>query len=262
MDSNFFGFKELFDVQLRATHEITIGDRTIEKGEPIAVFESIQYGNIEEVKDYVAATGGYANTPRVTWESTREVRVYFTQGIFSKIHLALLGNSNLFITKDIAVPMIEDLTTNNSVAELRYEPILNTVFIYDQDGEKIPKDKYSIVKEKITFDNLPFNNIKVVYDFDYREKNATILQIGQHWLDGFMELRGKTRLKDDKTGQTITGIISIPKLKLMSDLSIRLGRDVPPVAGNFNTVAFPIGSKGNEKVMDFILLEDDIDSDF
>ena len=77
-----------------------------------------------------------------------------------------------------------------------------------------------------------------------------------------MELRGKTRLKDDKTGQTITGIISIPKLKLMSDLSIRLGRDVPPVAGNFNTVAFPIGSKGNEKVMDFILLEDDIDSDF
>lgn len=259
MEKEFFGFKELFDVQLRATQEIIIGSRVIEKGEPIAVFQSIQYGNIEETKDYTAATGGHGNPPLITWESTREVRLYFTQGIFSKIHLALLGNSNLFPTKNIIVPMIEEGSTDEEGAiELKYPPLSNHIFIYDAEGNKIKN--YTIIDKKIYLPEHLFKNIKIIYDFNY-DNDATILEVGKHWLSGFMELRGKTRLKDDKTGQTITGIISIPKIKLMSDLSIRLGSSAPPVAGNFHTIAFPVGAKGNQRVMDFILLSDDVDSD-
>ena len=49
--------------------------------------------------------------------------------------------------------------------------------------------------------------------------------------NGFLELEGKTRVKDDTSGLITTGIIKIPKLKLMSGLSIRLGAQANPVVG-------------------------------
>jgi hypothetical protein len=85
--------------------------------------------------------------------------------------------------------------------------------------------------------------------------------IGRELISGFISLEGKTRVKDDITGQTKTGIIKIPKLKLMSDLSIRLGKDATPTVGRLSAVAVPDGRKGNKKVMEILFLNDDIDSD-
>lgn len=257
MNQEYFGFKELFDVQLKASQNVTIGDKTIEEGEPIAVFKSIQYGNIEEVRDYMAAKGGFGNTPRVTWETTREVHMNFTQGVFSKIHLALLGNSFIASPDKIEVPMMEQHDADEyGIISLKHTP--STMFIYDSEGNRL--SGYVVNGKNINIGKPFEKNVQIVYDFLY-DNDITVLEIGRHWLDGFMELRGKTRLKDDKKGHTITGIISVPKIKLMSDLSIRLGNNVSPVVGNFNLVAFPVGPRGSQKVMDFILLNDDIDSD-
>jgi hypothetical protein len=76
-----------------------------------------------------------------------------------------------------------------------------------------------------------------------------------------LSFTAKTRIKDDVTGQVKTGIINIPKLKLMSDLSMVLGENAAPQVGRFDAVAIPVGTKGNQVVMEFIMLEDDIDSD-
>ena len=85
--------------------------------------------------------------------------------------------------------------------------------------------------------------------------------IGQQFLKGFVTLEGHTSIKDDITGQVHTGIIIIPKMKIMSDISIRLGSDASPVVGTLEAIAEPIGERGKSKVMDFIFLNDDIDSD-
>ena len=69
------------------------------------------------------------------------------------------------------------------------------------------------------------------------------------------------RVKDDITGQVKTGIVMIPRLKLMSDLSIRLGSNAVPQVGRLDAIALPVGAKGNKKVMEIIFLDDDIDSD-
>ena len=87
------------------------------------------------------------------------------------------------------------------------------------------------------------------------------LIVEKRFLNGFLTFEGRTRVKDDITGQTHTGIIKIPKLKLMSDLSMRLGQDATPVLGTFKAVGYPVGVKGNKKAMEIILLDDDIDSD-
>jgi hypothetical protein len=49
------------------------------------------------------------------------------------------------------------------------------------------------------------------------------VKVGRRLIEGYLRLEGKTRLKDDNTGQVVTGLIVIPRLKLMSDLSMRLG---------------------------------------
>ena len=67
---------------------------------------------------------------------------------------------------------------------------------------------------------------------------------------------------DDTTGQVVTGIIKIPKLKLMSDLSISLGAQASYAVGNFQAIGVPVGTRGSSYVSEFCLLETDIDSDF
>jgi hypothetical protein len=60
------------------------------------------------------------------------------------------------------------------------------------------------------------------YRYNYTN-GATVAKIGQEYLEGFLELEGKTRVKDDTSGLITTGIIRIPQLKLMSGLSMKLG---------------------------------------
>lgn len=259
LDTSMMGLKEIYDCQLKASFPMDIAGKTIEKGEPIAIFQSIQFGNIDEFKTHAAAKGGFNNRTQITWDSTKEIAFNFTQGIFSKLHLAILSNSDMKEVEVIPAPKVEIITTNDlSIATLKYTPILNTLFLYKKDGSKITD--YVVNNKVITFTNLMYEDVNAVYDFEYTSGASNII-VGRRLLQGYMELCAKTRLKDDETGQTVTGIIRIPKLVLMSDLSMRLGKDVPPMVGNFKTIGYPVGSKGSEKVMDFILLNDDIDSD-
>jgi hypothetical protein len=76
-----------------------------------------------------------------------------------------------------------------------------------------------------------------------------------------LELEGKTRVKDDTSGLVTTGIIKIPKLKLMSGLSMRLGAQANPVVGSFRAEGVPVDSRRNSYVMEMYFLDEDIDSD-
>ena len=42
---NDFGFKELYDVSLKTTYPIEVGERKLESGETIAVFDKLQLAN-------------------------------------------------------------------------------------------------------------------------------------------------------------------------------------------------------------------------
>jgi hypothetical protein len=95
MDTNNIGFKELYEVSLKATYPIEMGDRKIEIGETIAAFDKLQIGVFEEKKNFFSANGGYDNRAHVWWEETKEVRVSLAQGVFSKDQLALMTNAQL-----------------------------------------------------------------------------------------------------------------------------------------------------------------------
>lgn len=260
MDNTMLGLKEIYGCVLKATYDIDIRGKKIKAGEPIAVFDSVQMADFQEIKSRIDATGGYNNQTWVSWESTKEVRLNFTQGVFSKIHFALLGNSDLTKANEVDVPENEDLEINEELqVTLKFTPKEGTLFVYDKSTGALLTD-YELNDKVIHFNNIdPYTEIEVYYDFIY--ENVDMISIGRQLISGYLTMTAKTRLKDDVTGKTVTGVFKIPRLKLMSDFSIRLGNDVPPSVGHFGITAYPTGSKGSEKVIDFILLNDDIDSD-
>jgi hypothetical protein len=261
MENNNFGLKDLYDCVLTATYDIEVGDRIIKAGEPVAVFDSISLANLHEIKERTYAKGGYGNGPWITWESTEAATLDFSQGVFSKTHLQLLANAISKTSEEVKVPMRESKEIDDNLqVQLKYNPIPSSVYIYKKNnGERIKN--YEINNNVMVFKNIePYTDIEIIYNFSYI--NADVIYIGRRLFKGFLSLTAKTRLKDDMTGKTITGILSMPKVTLMSDFSIRLGNDAPPATGHFSVTAYPTGSKGSEQVMEFISLNDDVDSDF
>lgn len=59
---NSIGFKELYEVSLKATYPIEINGRAIEVGETVAVFDKILIGTFEEKKNVISANGGIGNS--------------------------------------------------------------------------------------------------------------------------------------------------------------------------------------------------------
>ena len=258
---NNLGFKELYDVTLKATYNIEVGGRRIEPGEVIAIFDKIQLAQFNEIKSWISANGGFNNRTRVVWNDTKEMKVSFTQGVFSQSQMALLINSKLAKSGTQEVLFIhkrEQLECNeSSQIELMFVP--RKPFVYNTEtGEKI-----TVLKQDgniLTINAAPFKNVIVDYEYGYTNEYQTF-SIGTNLTDGYLSFTAKTRIKDDVTGQVKTGIINIPKLKLMSDLSMVLGQNASPQMGKFDAVAFPVGNKGSQVVMEFIMLDDDIDSD-
>lgn len=261
MDNTMFGMKEVYEVVITAPYDLRINNVFIPKGEPILVFSSLQMLNFNEIKEHINATGGYGNQVWVSWDRTRQLDIRFSQGVMSRLHLAFLGNANIGTEQKYLVPMWEELETNESAqVELKHTPANDDIWAYNSStGEHL---RGSVNENVISFDGVePYTDVQVRYVYEYQSP-ATVLNIGRQLIPGYLQMTMKTRLKDDITGKTVTGVFSIPQVKLMSDFSIRLGSDAPPVVGNFAMTAFPTGSKGSEKVMDFILLNDDVDSDF
>lgn len=256
---NELGTKELYEVFLKATYPIEMGERKIEVGETIARFDKVQLAEFVDNKKFTTANGGYENAPRIWWEETKEVSVNIIQGIFSTSQLAIMSNANLTSTQEPTVLSCREAVETDETGKtiLKYNPT-GSVFVYSATtGEKYTD---FTVTENVLSLGIPYKELFVDYSYFYDNGYQTIT-LGNTLTNGYLSLEGKMRVKDDITGQVRTGIIRIPKLKLMSNLSIRLGSNLMPMVGKVSAVAVPDGRRGNKKVMEIIFLNDDIDSD-
>ena len=254
-------FKELYDVSLKATYSIEVGGNIVEPGETVASFDKIQIANFQEIKNVVSANGGFNNRAHIYWESTKEIKINFTQGVFSKTQLALMSNANLVSSNGNEIVTINargmyESDENGKIVIGR--TLCEPIFVYDKDSGKKITD-WSRADDII---HLNQQYQQVVVDYWYEYKNGyTIMCVGKPLTTGYLSLTGKMRVKDDTTGKVVTGIIKIPKLRLMSDLSMRVGSDAIPQVGRLDAVAVPEGVRGQSKVMEIIFLNDDIDAD-
>ncbi len=253
-------FKVLENVHLKATYDIEANGIKFKEGESIAVFDKIQLSNFNEIKEYVAARGGFDNRGHVFWETTRAMQFTFTQGVFSKTQFGLLNNAKVIAVDNDAPLLItyDDELESDEIGVIRTTKTpVDQIFVYDKEtGSRIDFIPWGI---NFKIDE-PYKDVIMRYRYNYSD-GATIAKIGQQFLQGFLELEGRTRIKDDTSGLITTGIIKIPKLKLMSGLSMRLGAQASPVVGNFRAEGVPVDSRRNSYVMEIYFLDRDIDSD-
>ena len=259
-----FGFKELYSVFLKTTCSMEINGKLYEPGETFAAFDKIQLANFNEVRDMVAATGGYDNRAHVIWDDTKGVNLTFKQGIFSKSQLALLTNSRLknLEEKPLALPIREEAESDGEgFIYLSKVPIIDNqrkIFVYGRYN--LDKLSYEQIDEQTIQITSSYKDVYVDYNYIYSAATAELI-VGQRGMESWVTLEGKTRFKDDITGAVKTGFICIPKMRITSDLVMTLGDGVTPVMGTFTATAVPTGKKGTKKVMEIFFLEDDIDSD-
>ena len=259
--TNELNFKELYEVSLKTTLPIEVSGEKIEAGETVASFDKILIANFQEVKSIASTNGGWDNRAHIFWETTKEVKINFSQGIFSKVQLALMANAQLINNEGeqiICINKREEFESDEQGKIVIGHTLRGPIFVYDKDtGKKIigwTLDNDSIVL------NEAYKSVVVDYWYDYDNGYVT-MTVGRPLTTGYLSLCGKMRVKDDITGKVNTGIIKIPKLRLMSDLSIRVGSDAIPQVGRLDAVAVPEGGRGQSKVMEIIFLNDDIDAD-
>ena len=260
---NEFGLKELTDLTLKVTYSIEMAGRIFEPGEVIARFDKIQLANFKEVTSRVSANGGFDNRSHVIWEDPKEIQLNFTQGIFSARQFALLSNARLIDEQDEEGIIISGHYSGESDEEgkiLVGKAGISDVFVYDaKTYEKITPKSIDFKNGKIAID-FQYKDVEVDFNYRYYEKVTSCI-LGRKLIQGYLQLEGKSRVKDDITGKTRTVILRIPRLKLVSDLTMRLGREATPVLANFNAIGLPTGERGNKQIMELLFLSDDIDAD-
>lgn len=254
------GAKELYEVYLKAKNTLQIGTSIYESGETIAKFDKIQIANFNEISQVFKAHGGKSDQTRIIWENIKEVQINFIQGVFSPLQFGLLCNSKIVYKdeKKVYIPKTEKLETDeNNKVQLQNKNI-NNIYCYDSNTyEKIIPESIN-KKEGIIIFQKPFYNVYIDYTYEYDDK-VTKCFIGENNFQDYLQLEGKTRVKNDLTGQIQTGLIIIPRLKLMSNMQMRLGKNANPINANFQAIAIP--DKGDKKIMEIIFLNDDIDAD-
>lgn len=272
---NYFGVKELYGVALKCTSNMEINGEWFQGGEPIIFFDKLQIAYLDEQKKRTAAKGGYGNATLVKWEDTTGMGIQLSEGVISDVGLSILSNSRI-LSQDkntILIPYSETLESEKEGANvyalsLKHSPVNeNAIYLY-RNGKKISSFGYETnnSKGKILINNVDDEAeieppvYTVYYDYKYTG-NANNLCIGQRLVRGFLSLTGRMRLKDDQSGKETTCLIEIPKVELMSDLTMRLGSGVSPYVYGFNLQAHPVGERGNQYVCKFTMLDEDIDSD-
>ena len=256
----FSGIKELYDVNIRLNNPIEFNGKKFKTNETLLVFKTAEIANISENTTLRQARGGYHNNPLINWETDKSMDFAITHGVLSPVSWALLSNSKIDMpkTKSVSYNEILDVIEENDYCyvDLKYKPnhcncIMGVqgnpcneslpmgrrpelmlkplppskdkfIFVYDnENGERI--DDFEIYQNRLFFKS-PHRHVYVDYTFEYEDK-IKVIRVGDRLFNGFLSLSGKMSVKDETSGEVTTAILEIPKIKLSSSLTMRLGKN-------------------------------------
>ena len=293
MVDQYFGHKELYEVVLRAKMPMHFGDRYIEAEEPILYFNNVNMSLLTEQSRPVFARGGWGNMPHVIWDDRQEVQFQMVEGVMSSVGMGILMSANVISgggkDKPLYINMKEgplSVQLNDQeipFIDLRYEPVTHDIkktFIFDYErsaiqqkiyGKKVtgivdgfgnPVNRIELYQDK----NLSIpaeNNRKYVVDYYYKyEDKALIYTVQKERFNGLFTLEAKFYSKDENEGQNYTNILYMPKVRIVSNINLRLGERADPTVSTFNIIGMPetVGEYKN-LIMDITRLSEDIDAD-
>ncbi len=285
--------KELYEVCLRAKTAMKFGERYIEADEPVLYFDHVAMSMLSEQSKEIYARGGWLNQPKVIWQDRSEVRFQMTQGVVSQFGFGILLGAKVAIKgaeKPILMHMKEgpfqfDIGTERPLVYLKHWPVNTEVkktFIFDFDrnavqskiyGKRIhgQMDPFEPNKERPCIElyedkertKLADTNKKYVVDYYYEYgKEAISYTLQKERFNGLFTLEGKFYSKDENEGINYTNILYMPKVRIVSDINLRLGERADPTVSAFNIIGLP-ETVGDDKdlIVEVQHLDEDLDLD-
>ena len=289
MMDQYFGHKELYEVVLRAKDPMKFGDRYIEADEPVLYFNNVNMSLLTEQSRPVFARGGIGNMPRVIWDERSEVQFQMTEGVMSAVGMSILLSANVASRKEnkpLYIHMKEGPKpcSFNNVFDLKHWPTLypeKKTFIFEYERDAIQKKVYGqkyrtdpSIEESKDYPRLqlfedknclqPVNNGRnFVIDYYYKyEDEALIFAVQKERFNGLFSLEAKFYSKDENEGINYTNILYMPKVRIVSNINLRLGERADPTVSTFNIIGLP-ENVGEYKslIMDITRINEDIDAD-
>ena len=286
MIDQYFGIKELYEVVLKAKNPMTFGSRRLEEGEPVLYFENVNISMLTERRTPVMARGGWSNMPRVIWEDSSEVQFSLSEGVMSSISMAILLSSSMTERQESQSLLVQkregpfELDGEPGDAErgfyIKQIPYLKKkVFIYEYERNVAQRKVYGDYKEKGGFPyiyNLYYDKEKTIpadpnkeyiidYYYEYKDE-ALIYLIQKERFNGLFTLEGKFYSKDENDGLNYTNLIYMPKVRVVSDINLRLGERADPTTSVFNIIGLPeTTDESKNLIVKIMRLNQDIDAD-
>ena len=292
MIDQYFGVKELNEVVLRAKVPMQFGSRRIEAEEPVLYFENISMALISEKNSPTMARGGWANLPRVIWEDRSEVSFTMSEGVMSSISMGVLLSANvtdnreekpLLISKregpfELSEKIVDGKTYH--VLYLSHQPIYyptKKVFIFEYARDVVQKKVYgkqldvedplnricmAIYEDKDLQEDADIDKEYLVdYYYEYGEE-ALIYTVQKERFNGLFTLEGKFYSKDENEGRNYTNLIYMPKVRIVSDINLRLGERADPTVSVFNIIGLPETTTDKKSmILEITRLGEDIDEE-
>ncbi len=293
MMDQYFGHKELYEVVLKAKVPMKFGNRYIEEGEPVLYFENVNMSTLTERNSAIFARGGWANQPRVTWEDRSEVVFQMTEGVMSSVGMSILLSANVMGTekdKPIAVPKregpfsLQEIMIDGKQEQgfyIQHKPIMypeKKIFIMEYSRNAVQEKAYgkfierdtqmgkqyfvSVYQDKALKIPVELNKEYVVdYYYEYGDE-ALIYTIQKERFNGLFTLEAKFYSKDENEGINYTNVLYMPKVRVVSNINLRLGERADPTVSTFNIIGLPenVGSS-KDLIVEMTRLSQDIDTD-
>ena len=262
-----FGTKDLYKIVMRATSNMRVGNRELQAGEPILYLDGAQIFAQGQQNGYRAARGGRHNLAHVIWETPGDVNFVIQRGVISPIGYALLTSLNVldqpvngstFLTKT-EILGVDSVTRKAYLGETPEEKL----FVYGFKNRTMQQviDNWEYKKEDNSIllpENFEGDSILVDYSYLYGEPMKEY-RLNKERLNGFLSMEARYYTRTE-SGVQVTNIIYVPKVKVISDLSLRIGENVGgPALSTFNIVAMAEKVDGEYTIMRVLQLGEDVD---
>lgn len=294
------GMKEMYDVSIRTLKPIEIGDVKYDINESILTFSTIEIAQLNERKREVAARGGYHNNNLINWEIDKEMDFATTHGVLSPKSWALLSNSKINKKQQKSVQYYEqvkaieygdycyvDLKFIPNCCECRLgaqpnpfnEPMpmgrreelmlkplppskTKWIFVYDAETGKRIRN-FKIFENRIFLEESS-REVEVDYTFDYCN-DVWEIGVGDRLINGFLKMSGKMNFKNEQNGKVSTVVIELPRIRLSSSLSMKLGKNFDSSAvSDFYFTAYPDenGIREKQRIAEISFLSDELSGEY
>ena len=284
MLDQYYGHKDLHEVVLRARTDMRFGERYIEAGEPVLYFKNVKMSLLSEQARQIMARGGWGNVPHVVWDDRTEVSFTLNEGVMSNVGMGILFGAKVLTNDEtklylstregpfelVSLDIEGERKKGFYIEQMPYEDKNRKSFIFEFDRNTIQKK----VKGHLYVRDTEVGKQYFVYledsadldkqyliDYYYEYKDEALHYIlQQERFNGLFSLEGRFYSKDENEGKNYTNILYMPKVRVSSNINLRLGERADPTVSTFNIVGLPetVGDHKN-LIVEFTRLDDGVE---